>query len=76
MDDYIREYRRHARAELRFYADQPTLADAVRVAAGWVCVEQAPGCGVAQAVRRRRGSDSGQADALSVSHRLCNREHG
>lgn len=80
VDDYIREYRRHARAEMRFYAGQPTLADAVRVAAGCVRADgkrhphqyRIPAASLQKAVRRLQRVDLAAAETFDELHDVIN----
>ncbi len=78
VDDYIRRFRRHARAEMRFYAGQPTLADAVRVAAGCVRADgkrhphqyRIPAASLQKAVRRLQRVDLAAAETFDELHEL------
>src|SRR5690606_7722303 len=77
---YIRQYRRHARAEMRFYAGQPTLSDAVRVAAGCVRVDgkrhphqyRIPAASLQKAVRRLQRVDLAAAESFDDLHAVIN----
>ena len=80
VDDYIREYRQHARAELRFYAGHPTLADAVRVAAGCVWSNgkrhphqyRIPAASLQEAVRRLQRVDLAAVETFDELHDVIN----
>jgi hypothetical protein len=80
VDDYIRDYRQHARDELRLYAGQPTLADAVRVVAGCVWSNgkrhphqyRIPAASLQEAVQRLQRVDLAAAESFDELHEVIN----
>lgn len=76
VDDYIRRFRQNAAAELRFYAGQPTLAGAVRVAAGCVWSNgkrhphqyRIPAASLQEAVQRLQRVDLAAAETFDELH--------